>query len=299
MELRHLRYFSVIAREMSFSRAAQILHIAQPPLSRQIRQLEDELGTLLFDRTTRPMQLTDAGRFFYEQTLQILARLDDIRDATRRIGHGGKNWFGIGFVPSTLYGVLPELIRRFRAAHETMEVTLSELMTIEQADALKSGRIDVGFGRLDIDDPDIACRTLVEEPLVAVLSARHALLAHDKVTLAELARERLILYPARPRPSYADYVMQLFRARGLAPRSVQEANEMQTALGLVAADVGVALVPESIQRLQRDDVAYRSVAAPRVFSPVIMNYRAHDDSHALRDFLSLVDSVAGVPTTHD
>jgi len=289
VELRHLRYFNAVARELNFSRAAQLLHVAQPPLSRQIRQLEEELGTELFDRSTRPLQLTDAGRFFYEQTGQLLSRIEDIRQATARIGRGEKAWFGIGFVPSTLYGVLPGLIRRFREESAQTEVSLSELMTIEQASALRSGRIDVGFGRLDIADPEIICRTLVEEPLLAVMSAEHPLLQHDSVSLAQLAQESVILYPARPRPSYADFVLKTFRTRGLEPAHLREANEMQTAIGLVAAAVGVAVVPESIQRLHRQDVDYRPISDPGVFSPVIMNYRANDDSRELKQFLMLVD----------
>lgn len=278
MELRHLKYFNAVASTLSFSRAAELLHIAQPPLSRQIRQLEELVGAELIDRASRPIALTMAGKFFYEQTVQVLSRLDQIEEGTRRIAKGQQHWFNIGFVPSALYGVLPELIKRFRAELPEIEIGFSELMTMEQAEALKSGRIDVGFGRLPIKDPDIICETIIEEPLMAVFPLGHHLLKKNKVSLAQLAEEKFILYPARPRPSYADQVLEIFSSRGMKPSIVKEANEMQTAIGLVAAGVGVALVPRSVQGLHRADVVYRPLVNKGVFSPVIMNFRVNDRS---------------------
>ena len=281
MELRHLRYFEAVARERSFSRAAERLHIAQPPLSRQIRQLEDELGAQLIDRQARPLQLTPAGRFFYEQVVQLLGRVKEAAEATRRIAEGERTWFGIGFVPSTLYGFLPDLIRRFRSGLQGVEVGLSELTTLQQAEGLKAGRIDVGFGRLVLDDPALHGEVVLQEALVAALPSRHKLLGQARVSLARLADEPLVLYPARPRPSYADHVLEIFRTRSLSPTVAFEANEMQTAIGLVAAGAGVALVPESVQRLHRDDVSYRPLSDAGVSSPVIMNCRADDRSPLL------------------
>lgn len=291
MELRHLRYFNAVASTLSFSRAAELLHIAQPPLSRQIRQLEDMLGAVLVERDSRPIALTMAGRFFYEQTLQVLARLDQIEEGTRRIAAGANQWFNVGFVPSAMYGMLPELIKRFRLDRPDIEIGFSELVTMEQVEALKSGRIDVGFGRLPISDPDIACLTLVEEPLMAVFPLGHALLKKASVSLAQLANERFILYPARPRPSYADQVLGIFAQRGLHPNIVKEANEMQTAIGLVAAGVGVALVPASVKGLHRSDVVYRPLSNKAICSPVIMNVRASDRSPLLDEMRSLAAEI--------
>lgn len=284
MELRHLRYFHAVARTLSFSRAAELLHMAQPPLSRQIQQLEAQLGAALIERGSRPITLTPAGKFFYEQTLQLMSRLGEIEEGARRIARGRQDWFCIGFVPSTLYGLLPELIRRFRLAAPNIEVGVAEFMTIEQAGALKLGRIDVGFGRFAINDPAIASITLFEEAMTVALPAGHRLLALPAIGLVELAKEDLILYPARPRPSYADQVLDIFRERGLRPNIVKEANEMQTALGLVAAGIGVALVPASVQGLQRTDVGYRPLSDQGVCSPVIMHFRAGDESPFLSRF---------------
>lgn len=295
MELRHLRYFQAVASELSFSRAAQRLHMAQPPLSRQIRQLEEELGVELIDRTARPLQLTPAGRFFFDQSVHLLERVEEVCEATRRIAAGKRAWFGIGFVPSMLYGLLPDLIRRFRAAAQGVEVGLLELTTMEQTEALKAGRIDVGIGRMALADDEITCEAVLEEPLVAALPARHRLLSARRLDLRRLATEPLVLYPARPGPSHADEVLQLFRARGFTPTVAMKVNEMQTAIGLVAAGVGVTLVPASVQRLHRDDVAYRALADAGVVSPVLVNFRTEDRSAHLTLFRTLVAQALQAP----
>src|SRR6185369_11928607 len=154
----------MVAAERSFSRASEKLHIAQPPLSRQIQKLEKELGTQLLHRG-RPITLTESGRYFFEQALQVLQRTDEIRAMAQRIGAGKKRQFGIGFVASTLYSTLPELIRTFRLGAADVEIVLSELTTLEQAAALKEGRIDIGFGRLRFDDDALTRHVVSEEKL--------------------------------------------------------------------------------------------------------------------------------------
>jgi DNA-binding transcriptional LysR family regulator len=291
LELRHLRYFHAVAETLSFSRAAERLHIAQPPLSRQIRQLEEMLGVELIDRESRPIALTVAGKFYYEQTYQVMSRLREIEEGARRLARRQKIWFGIGFVPSVMCGLLPELIRQFRLAEPDVETGFTELMSMEQAAALKLGRIDVGFGRLPIDDPDIECVTLLREPLMAALPAAHPLVDRATVGLDALADEALVVYPARPRPGYADQVLDLFARRGLRPSSVSEANEIQTALGLVAAGIGIALVPASACHGRRGSVLFRGVADDEAVSPVIMNYRRGDDGHVLTRFRAMAQAL--------
>jgi len=298
MELRHLRYFQAVAGEGSFTRAAARLHMAQPPLSRQIRQLEDELGVVLFERSSRALKLTEAGRFLLEQSLQLTQRLDEIVQGTRRLGRTKRRWFGMGFVPSTLYGFVPELIRRLREADPHVEVGLAEMTTLPQIEALKAGRIDVGIGRILIDDPAIERRVLMAEPLVAALPLGHPLARSRRIGIAELAEQPFVLYPARPRPNYADHVLGLFRAAGHAPRVIQEANELQTAIGLVAAGLGVTLVPASVQRLHRADVAHVPVDADAFVSPVIISCRKGDRSPFLADAIRLAVELAGAQGPH-
>jgi DNA-binding transcriptional LysR family regulator len=288
MELRHLRYFAAVARELNFSRAAEQLHIAQPPLSRQIRQLEDELGVELFDRTARPLRLTPAGQFFQGQAQQTLDRLAEVRAATARIARGQRVWFGIGFVPSTLYGPLPGVIRRFREAQPSVEVGLSEMTTVQQIEALKAGRIDVGFGRLRFDDDRVTGEVITEETVVVALPTGHRLAGDPQLSLAELTSEPLLLYPAKPRPSYADQVLEMFRSRGLQPAVALEANEMQTAIGLVVAGIGYALVPQSVRGLHRDGLVYLPLSDAGVSSPTIMNRRAGDESELVTQFRAMM-----------
>jgi LysR family transcriptional regulator, benzoate and cis,cis-muconate-responsive activator of ben and cat genes len=223
LESRQLRYFVTVARERNFTRAAEKLRIAQPPLSRQIQQLEDEFGVTLFDRGSRPLALTDAGRLLFEQAVQVLDRMDEMKAMVRRLLQAERPRFSIGFVGSTLYGYLPEVVRRYRAARPGMELSLVELTTMEQIAALKEGRIDVGFGRVQFDDSAIERTVLRNEKLSAALPRTHALAARTgRLRLDELAGDALVVYPKAPRPSYADQVLALFRERGLKPPVVHE-----------------------------------------------------------------------------
>lgn len=283
MELRHLRYFVTVANERNFTRAAEILNIAQPPLSRQIRQLEEEFGTELIDRDTRPLKLTEAGRLLYEQAVHVLAGADQLRVMMQKLAGAGRRRFVIGFVGSTLYGLLPEVVRRFRASVGQVEVSLLECSTVEQMAALKEGRIDAGFGRLRIEDPAIRRIVLVEEPLVAVVPSDHALAqAPLPVRLEELLDEPLIIYPRPARPSYADQILSVFHDHGLELHNLVEVHELQTAIGLVAAHAGLSIVPQSVERLRRDDICYVPIAEPAARSPIMMIHRASDISPELQ-----------------
>ncbi len=283
MELRHLRYFMALAQTLNFTRAAEQLNIAQPPLSRQIIQLEEMLDTQLVIRE-RPLRLTDAGRFFYEQSSVLIRQLENLEIQTRRIGDGHKQWLGIGFAPSTLFDKLPGMIRELRK-NSDLEVSLVEMTTLEQIEALKAGRIDLGFGRIRVNDPAINQQVLREEPLVAVLPAGHSL-SGDAVSLMQLAQYPFVLYPASPRPSYADHVMALFSNHGLVIEVGQWANELQTAIGLVAAGLGITLVPASVQHQKREDLNFCPVIDPEAVSPIILSYRISDNSRWLAECLA-------------
>jgi LysR family transcriptional regulator, benzoate and cis,cis-muconate-responsive activator of ben and cat genes len=278
MELRQLRYFVAVAEEMNITRAADRLHMTQPPLSRQIQQIEEHVGLPLFERGSRPLRLTEAGRIFYTQAKRLIDEADELAPLTRRLAQLAERVV-IGFVPSTLYGALPAVIRAFREAAPQIELSLIEMFTLEQLGALKGGRIDVGFGRLRFDDTQLAREVLVEERMIAALPQDHPLAGGDEpLTLAALARETLIVYPSHPRPSYADQQLSALRDHALEPKAVHEVRELQTALGLVAAQVGVCLVPESVEGLRAHGVVYREIPDARVSSPIIMSRRLQDES---------------------
>lgn len=289
MESRQLRYFVAVARERNFTRAAEKLRISQPPLSRQIQQLEDELDVVLFDRSSRPLALTDAGKLLFEQAVQVLDRIDEMKAMARRMREAGTPRFSIGFVPSTLYGFLPEVLRTYRAARPATEVMLLELTTMEQIAALKEGRIDVGFGRIPFNDAAIERTLLCNEKLCVALPLIHPLSSRmGALKLEDLAGEALVAYPKAPRPSYADQVLALFREGGVKPQTVHEVRELQTALGLVAAETGICVVPASVERLRRDNVVYRPLDEPEAVSPIIMSARRGDPSPEIDLVLRLV-----------
>jgi len=281
IELRQLRYFLAVAAERNFTRAAARLNMAQPPLSRQIQLIEEELGTQLFDRESRPLQLTSSGRLFYEHAVQITQRMNQMMSAMRQFVAADRKRFGIGFVPSTIYGRLPDIIRAFRVAAPDVELNLIEMTSVEQIAALKEGRIDVGFGRVRFNDPAVRREVLREEELVVALPIGHPLVAGEpSIELSALAEWPIIIYPREPRPSYADQVLSLFRDQGIEPGTVLEVRELQTAIGMVAAEAGLCIVPTSVQRLGRSDVLYRDLAQ-RATSPIIMSYRSADRSDEL------------------
>lgn len=276
MDLRHLRSFVAVAVECNFTRAAGRLGIAQPPLSRQIRELEEELGVSLFDRGSRPVRLTEPGRLYYEQVVQILSSLDQLAQSMKQLGSSRKPRFVIGVVGSIMHGALPEMIRSFREKVADTEVELIELTTVEQVAALKAGRIDAGLGRLRIDDPAIRREILYEESLVAALSSSDPLAQHaGPIALSALMHGTLIIYPSTPRPSYADQLFSVLRDHGCTPQRIVEVREVHTALGLVAAQSGSAIVPASMQHIQRRDICYASIAEQPT-SPIILSQRKAD-----------------------
>jgi DNA-binding transcriptional LysR family regulator len=288
MELRHLRYFVAVAEEKNFTRAAERLCIAQPPLSRQMQQLEEELGITLFARGSRPLKLTEAGNFFYAHAQQILAKTAELKSMTQRVGQIERT-MSIGFVASTLYGMLPKIIRNFRSQYSLIELNLHEMTTMEQIQALKDGSIDVGFGRIRHQDHNVRRIVLREERLMVAVPAHHPLTQADRpVSLQDLVAEKLIIFPKAPRPSFADQVLEAFRDRGLIPEKVLEVRELQIAIGLVAAGEGIAIVPNSLHGLQRSDVDYIELHEHNVVSPIIMSVRMMDQSEDLRSMLALI-----------
>ncbi|MGO4474677.1 LysR family transcriptional regulator [Massilia sp. 2TAF26] len=291
MELRHLRYFVAVAEERNFTRAAERLHIAQPPLSRQIQQLEEYLGVALIEKGSRPLKLTEAGQFFLAHAKPLLDQVRDLKAMTQRVGKLERT-LSVGFVASTLYGLLPDIIRRYRERHPEVEVTLQEMTTVDQLKALKEGRIDVGFGRIKSEDPSIRRIRLRDERMVVALPSGHRLAQRQEgLRLVDLLHEPLLVYPKAPRPSFADQVLAAFSEANLMPDHVTEVRELQIAMGLVAAGQGISIVPESVQGMHHRNVAYRAIEDKHAFSPVLFSVRHMDRSPELENMLAAVYSI--------
>lgn len=288
MELRHLRYFVAVAEEKSFNKAAERLFISQPPLSRQIKQLEEEVGVVLIDRDNRPLKLTEAGEFFYDHAVQILAKSDKLKSMTMRKANFD-NSISIGFVSSILYGILPKIIARFRSFYPNIEIKLQELNSWEQTQALTEGKIDVGFGRILFEDASIRRILLREESLVVAVPKDHDLAEEQRevVSLIDLTNEKLILYPTGPRPSFIDYVLELFESRNLKANYFTEVRELHVALGLVAAGEGLTIVPKSLEHLRSQEVIYIPFKDDLLTSPIIMSVRHFDRSELLETLLEV------------
>ncbi len=288
MELRHLRYFVAVAEELHFARAARRLHMAQPPLSQQIKSLEDELGVRLFDRSHRRVRLTDAGAAFLTGARRTLATAERAADAARRAARGETGRLAIGYVASVAYQLLPAILRAFRRRAPDVTLVLEEMSSAEQSRALAAGTLDVGFVRRPPPiEPGLAGIVVRREPIVLALPRGHALAALRVIRLSELRAEPFIVFPARPRPSWADVAIDLCRRAGFEPAVAQEAIEMTSALSLVAAGIGITLVPASVRAIRRPGVVFRPIA-PAPMSELVLVRRAEPASEIVTRFLDVV-----------
>jgi DNA-binding transcriptional LysR family regulator len=292
MELRHLRYFVAVAEELHFSRAAKRLHIAQPPLSQQIRSLEDELGVQLLQRTKHQVQLTAAGQLFLEEARRTLAQADQAIQTVQRASRGEIGRLVIGFPTSAAYSVLPDILRAFREQSPSVELVLHELNTALQVDRLQDGSLDLGFVHPPFITDNLRSLTILKEPFVAAIPATHPLAARSQISLKALANEPFILFPRHVGPGFYDQIVSLCQNAGFSPRVVQEARLMQTIVCLVAAAMGVALVPSSLQNLQRPGVVYKPIQALTARVETAVAWRQDDPSPVLQAFLQVVKQIA-------
>jgi DNA-binding transcriptional LysR family regulator len=292
MELRHLRYFIAVAEELHFGRAAEKLCIAQPPLSQQIQQLERELGFLLFHRTNRRVELSAAGQMFLNEARDVMASLEKAVHAGRRVARGETGWLGIGFVGSATYQALPAVLSAYRERYPDVELVLRELVSGKQIQALRDKRIHVGFARPAIQEEDILSEIVLGEPLMAALPETHRLSSTSALNLSALADEPFILFPRHPSPSFADYLLAVCGRSGFRPHVVQETSEIHTAISLVAAGVGVTLVPASVQCMHREGVVFAPLENPAPVTELALAYRRDDNSATLRAFVDTAKEVA-------
>ena len=296
MELRQLTQFCAVADALSFRRAAERLHMAQPPLSVAIRKLEAELGALLFERRGRSIRLTAAGDEALRTARRCLAAAEDLRGVTRRAAAGESGRLRVGFVGSATYALLPRLVPAFRQRYPAVELVLRESTNLELLGLVESEQLDIGLVRFPTAGASALRFQIVERDVFhAVLPQGHALAARRSVTLQALAAEPLIDYAATRVPGLHAMVMLAFQHAGLTPRVAQQATQVQTVLSLVASGLGVALVPSVSARLAPKNVVFRPVKGLAVAAAIgiAIAYHADNEPAAARRFREL--AVDGMP----
>ena len=294
VELRHLRYFVAVAEELHFGRAAQRLHIAQPPLSQQIRRLEQDLGGALFLRTNRRVQLTDAGRALLVEARLTLAQAERAREVVSRTARGEVGQLIIGHMASAELNVFPRLLPVFRKRLPGIDLVFQLVGESEQLQMLRDGQIHAGFLRYPAPDRTLTVKPIFREPLVVVLPERHPLARRRSLTLSALRGERFVLFPRRFAPAYYDALMAIFRNAGVEPKVVHDTNRLHTTLSLVATGRGVSLAGKCVERLGRPGVVCRPLR-PRVPDiEMAVAYDPRNPSRLLRAFVTVVDDVFGI-----
>ena len=310
MDLKQLNAFIAVADLRSFSAAAAKTGLSQPSLSRLLKQLETDIGVELIDRYHRPLHLTEAGSFFYDKISTILTEIDTVTSMTQRLS-APSSALNIGFVPSVLYGLLPEIIATLKQFSPDIEVNLKDISSYQQMDALKSGEIDIGFGRFAHQDPWIQQILLRHERYVVALPKSHPLANVRKQRLIDLANNRLILYHQTHLPvsstvtteimtqasdqlsastvnrathetslsseAITEPLLHLFAQYGISPFMTTTVSDLQVALGLVAAGEGITLVPASLQTVRTEQISYQRLVHENVTSPIYL--------HTLKDFV--------------
>ncbi|MCH9829435.1 MAG: LysR family transcriptional regulator [Gammaproteobacteria bacterium] len=290
MELRHLRYFIAVAEERNIGRAAARLHISQPPLTRQIQQLEDELGVRLFIRTPRGVELTEAGALFFEEARNIGAVVEQATERTQRAGQGRLGRLDVAIFGSGILDTIPKLLLAFRKAYPEVKIVLHTMNKGEQIEALRQRRITVGFNRMLAPLPDIASELVKTEKLLVAINDSHPLASRSVVPFRMLAEHPLVLFPTGMRPSFVDKVTGLCREAGFIPQISQEVGDAVTGVALVASGFGLCLVPESATVLALPGVVYRPLSELPKNADVDLSciYRLGDQPPILTAFLDTV-----------
>jgi len=287
---RRLGYFVAVAEELSFTRAARRLHMAQPPLSQQIALLEKEIGTPLFDRSRRTIRLTAAGVALLPEARRLLTDLDETVRMVRTVGEATGGRLAVGFVPSAINGVLPDLLRAFRTTHPAVDLTLREMAPDALLRALHERRLDVAVLYLPISEPDLEQRHLASEDLLLALPENHPAAAASAVALADVAEEAFVLPARHDVPGLHAAITALFADAGFTPRVAQRGVWLiQTLLGLVAAGTGLAVVPSSAATLGRKGVTLRRLPEATQQLDLAAIWRPDNESTPLKGLLRTLE----------
>lgn len=295
MELRHLRYFVAVAEELNFTRAAERLHIGQPPLSHAIQMLEADVGARLFERTRRWVRMTEAGRLFLIDARAILAMSERAAETARQAGRGEAGELRIGFTFSTpLTPLFATAINRYRLQYPGVALRLHEMATLPQLDALGARTLDLGFVRPPegVLPAAVMLSALREDRLVAVLPTSLALARKKTVAIEELKELPFVMYPAGAGTGIYPQIFRLCREAGFVPRVGQVAGEASTIIGLVAAGCGVSVLPASFDRIRMDGVRYRPLTGSAASTSLLLAQRKQESSPLVQAFVALARAAA-------
>jgi DNA-binding transcriptional LysR family regulator len=298
LELRHLRYCLAVAEELNFTRAARKLNIAQPPLSQQIKQVEERLGVALFVRSSRKCELTPAGVAFVEAARRALAEVGRGAEAAKRAGRGETDRLRVGFTDSAALSVLPALVRRFRAAHPTVHLELREASTNAQLLALERDQEDIILVRGPLRDQAVTVEVLLRERFMAAVPDDWPLSHRRSLSLPVIAAEPLVLFQRHLAPEFHDSIVGMFRRAKCTPHIAYEAAEYQTMMSLVAAGLGISIVPASVRNLGRVGVRYLPLAGARERAEVVIAYRDKTASQSVRAFAKLARAMRRDPSRY-
>lgn len=288
MDLTRLRYFIAVAEEANIGRAARRLNISQPPLTRQIQQLETEVGATLFERSRKGVQMTDAGHVLFEEARNLLVLATRARERTKLAGLGQSGRLDIGLFGSNILA-MPQLLQMFRTQYPDIEVIVHAMNKEEQLRALYDRRVTVGFNLLGLKLAGIANEKVRSEPLVIALNATDPLCAQASVALKQIADRPMVIFASGPRPNLMDMIFGLCLEKGFQPNISQEVDNSVTAVALVAAGFGVALVPATVSQLTLPGIVFRELAeTPPVTVDFNCIYRRDDNSPILRAFLETI-----------
>jgi DNA-binding transcriptional LysR family regulator len=288
MELRHLRYFLAVAEELNFTRAAERLGISQPPLTQQVKALEAELGVALLDRSAYRIELTDAGRIFAADAARILGDARSAMQAARRAATGVTGRVRVGFTESASFNsVVTSTLRTFRSDFAAVEVSLEEHPSTDLITALREGRIDAAFVRPPVPTRrGLALDLLEREPLLVAVPSGHRLAARQEIDLGSLAAETFILYPRAVRPGLADTVVAACETAGFTPKVGQYAPQLSSTINLVAASLGISIVPDSMRCLQAHAVTYVPLRGEPLHALLGIAYRTDEGSAVVYNFIA-------------
>ncbi|ADV84338.1 LysR substrate-binding domain-containing protein [Terriglobus saanensis] len=289
IELRHLRYFLAVAETLHFSEAARRLGMAQPPLSQQIKRLEEILGHQLFNRTTRGVRLTPAGSLLVERARSTLAKVNDDIEQVRHIGRGEEGTLTVGFAGSVIFTPLPAAIRTFRRLYPRVELRLQEMFTSGQIAALHNGTLDLAFLRDGDPTEGLTQLTLRKEPYVAILSEKHPLASKKTLQVKDLAGEPFVLFDRRMGPLAFDRTVACCERAGFRPNIIQNAPQWPTVVRLVAAGLGVSLAPACVTAVTIPGTVYRPV---RTISRTTIDvaFRQDHDTQPAKNFLAIAQT---------